>query len=387
MPSADVIRAIHASGCRAVLAVTGGGSGAISRLLEVPGASRTVLAAAVPYSAAALARWLGAKPEQSCSAATARAMAMVAFVRARELAPQEPAAAHLGVACSASLASDRPKRGEHRIHVATHSSHATAVWSITLAKGRRTRAEEEAVAAGLVLDALAAGSGLRAAGQGRLAGLDADERLERDEARATDELAQLLVGQAAKVILGAGPAGALSSDAPLPVVFPGAFNPVHAGHLRMAAAAEARLGLPAAWELSVTNVDKPALDFIAIRDRVAGLQGDAKRRPIALTRAATFREKAALFPGSVFVVGADTLVRIGDVRYYGGETLRRDAVIREIAAQSCRFLAFGRVVGGQFQRADELDLPAALRALCDVVPESEFRADVSSTELRARQPE
>ena len=65
-----------------VLAITGGGSGAIADLLEVPGGSRTVLEAVVPYSAAALVEFLRGKPEQFCSARTARAMAMAAFQRA-----------------------------------------------------------------------------------------------------------------------------------------------------------------------------------------------------------------------------------------------------------------------------------------------------------------
>ena len=68
-----------------VLAVTGGGSRAIADLLAVPGGSRTLLEAVVPYSASALAAWLGSRPDEFCSAATARAMAMVAFQRGRLL--------------------------------------------------------------------------------------------------------------------------------------------------------------------------------------------------------------------------------------------------------------------------------------------------------------
>ena len=48
------IARIHASSLRAMLVVTGGGTQAIADLLAVPGASRTVLEAVVPYSEAAL---------------------------------------------------------------------------------------------------------------------------------------------------------------------------------------------------------------------------------------------------------------------------------------------------------------------------------------------
>ncbi len=166
------------------------------------------------------------------------------------------------------------------------------------------------------------------------------------------------------------------------LLFPGAFNPVHQGHLRMAVIAERRLGTPLAWELSIANVDKPPLDFIAMRQRVQGMRFEDHERTIVLTRAATFREKAELFSGATFVVGADTAQRLGEVRYYGGDAARRDAAIAEIAGRGCRFLVFGRQRGERFETLGDLELPAALRAICDEVSAAEFREDVSSTELR-----
>jgi hypothetical protein len=103
---------------------------------------------------------------------------------------------------------------------------------------------------------------------------------------------------------------------------------------------------------------------------------------VLLTRAATFVEKARLMPGCLFIVGADTLIRIADPRYYGGDRAQRDAAIVELADLGCRFLVFGRPLDGSFLALAELNLPAGLRALCDDVSESEFRANVSSSELR-----
>ena len=78
----QLVQEIHDSPTRIVLAAAGGGSRAIADLLEVPGGSRTLLEAVVPYSAAAMTAWLGGPTDEACSAATARAMAMVAFLRA-----------------------------------------------------------------------------------------------------------------------------------------------------------------------------------------------------------------------------------------------------------------------------------------------------------------
>ena len=75
----NLIEKIHAAGRPLVLAVTGGGSGAISSLLEVPGASASVLEAVVPYAGAALAEWLGGKPDNYCIEPTPRAIAFAAF--------------------------------------------------------------------------------------------------------------------------------------------------------------------------------------------------------------------------------------------------------------------------------------------------------------------
>jgi nicotinamide mononucleotide (NMN) deamidase PncC len=383
--SDDHIRAIHNSGAQLVMAITGGGSEAIAALLQVPGASRCVLEAAVPYSATALASWLGGATDHACSAVTARAMAMAGFMRARQLvAPQADPQRLIGVSCTASLASDRPKAGEHRVHVGVQTACETIVRSLRLEKGRRERFTEEGIARDLVLCAVADACGVDARPwELALAASCPAEPVDVQREVASSDLTDLILGACNCVLLAPGHTDANVAASRGPVaVFPGAFNPPHAGHLKMAADAEQRLQRPVTWELSIANVDKPPLDFISIRERVAGLKSSGGGRTIALTHAATFGEKAELFPEATFVVGADTIVRIADERYYAGDATRRDAAIREIAARDCRFLVYGRVVDGRFETLADLDLPPELAALCNEVPASAFREDVSSTELR-----
>ena len=83
----QLIAALHASGRKAALAITGGGSGAIAELLRVPGGSRLLIEAQVPYDAQALAAFLGFAPAQASSADTAIAMARTARARAARLMP------------------------------------------------------------------------------------------------------------------------------------------------------------------------------------------------------------------------------------------------------------------------------------------------------------
>lgn len=150
----------------------------------------------------------------------------------------------------------------------------------------------------------------------------------------------------------------------------------------MAMVAQAVLGRPIVFELSAANVDKPPLSVLEIQRRLAQFD---PIETIAVTSAPTFLAKARLFPGATFVVGADTLCRVGALRYYNHDPALRQDAIEVLRAAACQFLVFGRKQGDAFLSADDLDLPTALRELCRTVPEREFRCDVSSTELRKKQ--
>lgn len=392
----QLVSRIHASQGNCVVAVTGGGSMAISELLRVPGGSRTVLEAIVPYSSSALTEFLGARPEQFCSARTARAMAMAGFERARrlqalgkqagDLAGEPPPA--IGIGCTASLASDRPKRGAHRIHVASQTRFATTTSSIELEKGSRSREEEERVAAALVLNVLAESFGLM---QQIEPGLVGQEQIERTVTKAPPAWQQLLLKQVRAVLAvvpGESNTVGEGTNGPVPGVtalFPGAFNPLHRGHLQIANIAADELGTPVTFEISIENVDKPPLDYHEMQVRAAQLA--AENRPLWFTRAPTFVEKANLFPGTTFIVGADTMKRIKEPRYYKNGSQEAAEAIDSIASQGCSFLVFGRVADGKFETLEDLELPANLRRICQSVPHERFREDISSTQLRQQMSE
>jgi hypothetical protein len=172
--------------------------------------------------------------------------------------------------------------------------------------------------------------------------------------------------------------GTTPDNHPTPVaVMPGSFNPLHHGHRLLAAVAERRLGSQVHFELSVANVDKPDLGDDELTWRLSQFVDFA---PVWVTRAATFAAKADLFPGAVFVLGFDTAARLIDPKYYGREG-KRDAALQSLLDRGCRVVVGGRVDAAGVFRVWH-DLRPAYRELFDAIPEGEFRADVSSTELR-----
>ncbi len=171
----------------------------------------------------------------------------------------------------------------------------------------------------------------------------------------------------------------IRTTCPSGLVLPGSFNPLHVGHRRLAAIAASLLGGSVEFELSITNVDKAPLGQREVARRASQF---GRAEPLWLTRAPTFVEKAVLFPASTFIVGADTILRVADPRYYQKRAIGRDDAISAIADARCRFLVFGRLVDGGFRTLSTLDLPPALAYLCEEIEGDTFRMDLSSTDLR-----
>ena len=321
----EIVARIHDSPHRAVLAVAGAGSRALAWLLGRPGASRTVLEAVVPYGPKSMMDFLGFEPAQAVSRDIARVMAKAAYRRAQCLSESD--APLVGLACTAALTTDRSRRGQNRCHVAAWDDAGWTAYDLLLEKGRRDREAEEEIASRLVLLALAAACGLQEVPD--LALTDGDS-LETTRHPHPHPLERLLSGEVGFVTVSAD--GGVTVDHPVPAaLLPGSFNPLHQGHQALAHAAADILGTEVAYELSVVNVDKPALTAEEVRGRLAQFRGQGT---VVLTRADTYHKKAALFPGCAFVIGWDTAARLVEPRYYGGDHAAMTAALLDISGRT-----------------------------------------------------
>ena len=374
----ELVRNIRDSQVRIVLVSAGVGGSAIADLMVDPGTSNTLLEARIAYSSRALTDFLGSSSDPSSNPRTARAMAVSAFNRCLELERDRRSSDNHGLpfaggGCTAEPSEERPKSKPRRICVAIQTADYTTPSCLSLKHADRTRECEERIVTNLILNHIAAAGHV---GQSVNISLYKGEEIRTTRTDAMVEWRELLLGRTEAVFHGEI---SKTRKGDSRVVFPGAFDPLHDGHQRMAKLAQQIMSNEVEFEIAINNVDKSLLDYTEIDRRI---QQIIPRHGVWLTRATTFVDKSRIFPDAIFLVGADTIQRIADPTYYGDDSDACLSAIESIASNRCRFLVFGRNGLNGFQSLSDLHLPEKLMKLCQEVGEDHFRADISSTEIK-----
>ena len=362
------IRSIHDGPFKLVFVSSGGGGSAISDLLKVPGASQTILESYIPYSRESMDEYLGFQPSHYCGLQTTVNMAVTAFNRAKKLATSVDQSYLLGVAVTATLSTTYEKLGSHRFFVCIHCLDATHVISCYLTKGKRTRSSEEE----LVTECLESLIGIVCGVNNELPKLT--QKIEYEVFSSKPEWHALESGEKSLVH------GALE---PSKLIFPGAFNPLHEGHKRIQEIAEKKTKMPATFEISIGNVEKTLLSYFEIHKVLDQFKLDDRW---TLTNAPTFADKAIIFKDSTFVLGVDTLIRMFDQRFYGDQKQMLES-LDVFNANDVKFLVFGRRIDDIYKTLDQVSIPSSIVDRFDGIPESEFRLDISSREIKKAQEE
>lgn len=440
-------------------------------IFSTPGASACAVEATIPYSYEALGRFLKASESEdlekisSCNIDNAIKMARRCFINAATLTLKKSsnlADLHqldiVGVSCTASLATNRPKLGPHIAYVGSYSSNTAICSIVNFKKNARTRQEEEEIAARMMLASIVSFCKMESRFRsGDILTSDIEpEALEEDciynvssTRSSLSYLDGLFTGEDNYVLcVGANDVFKTYPNVELPkgtFILPGSFDPVHEGHVAMVVAAiKATTGWqpgsgkenpPVVFEISAINVDKPPISKEKAHKRMVMFQPDnpvfAKygltNIAVCFTRMPLFVDKSKLFPQCNFIMGADTLERLLNPKYYsspdddaggigigieieggggGGEPpsgsraidsrfVTMASTLRLYVERGQKFIVGGRLLHGAggfisghkiICRSEAYPYISSLASsLFSYMTEQEFRLDMSSTEIRLQQ--
>ena len=144
----ELIGEIHEKKIGAVLELAGAGTKALSWLHDIPGSSGTILEAHDRYSRESLDDLSDRPFKKYADTEVAEFLALKAHCRAIELGGS------VGIGCAAALTTNRKRRGDNVAYVSIHAPACRVRIWINIKKDFRTRREEEAVVARLIIYSL-----------------------------------------------------------------------------------------------------------------------------------------------------------------------------------------------------------------------------------------
>lgn len=355
------------------VSTTGGGPTLQQAIWSAPGCSKYLVGFFTPYSRTQLHSFLGHPPEDSyvCEE-VAFDLAMASYIRASEHKVEagvegEP----VGMGITAAMASSRMPRGEQQAFLCIITKDVVSSTHIPFTK---------------------------AVGE--------ENRLTQDKTLSMHAQAQLLLSLESKpdfnfgdvarekalerfyrypVFHTNGTRHPRSPGGPGAVYLPATLNPIHDGHRAMAEAAETQLSenlpgrIKARYLVSSTSPHKGSLTVQEMLFKAGMLRAERwknQSRMVEFTHdEPLFLDKARRRPGSIFLIGADTMERMLDPKW--GTDI--DEMLREMKNLEVKFLVMGRVVDGEFKTCRDIEVPWPHGNLFEPL---EGRLDLSSSQIR-----
>jgi len=266
----------------------------------------------------------------------------------------------IGIGCTAAIRSEKPKKGPHRAFVSLKIGSKIFVLHLDMKKDFRDRDQEDVVASYVMVIGLQRALGIPELPTEHF--LYAEEKIELVAETEDDPLKGLfLEGSNVESVLFTGTVKpCVFHNVSLPsgtLVYPGSYNPIHEGHVRLALAAQEKYTYqdkegneklsPLVFEISVMNPDKPRLTIEECYHRLHLIlemtdERNLENVAVIFTRVPKFLDKSKLFKGCRFLIGHDTMTRILDQKYYDSETSVLSVLIEIVSANNCSFLVGGR---------------------------------------------
>jgi nicotinamide mononucleotide (NMN) deamidase PncC len=289
---------LKALGVNIHVVATGGGAGLQKMLWEIPGSSAYLSGCSFPYDGAEQEELLGFMPEHFCSEEAAVDLASAAYMKAYKFGGKRP----VGLALTASVASEQIHKGDHRAHACivtddmVRSAHL--IFKKDVGRKQRNRDGEDCDDLGffLLIDSLGVAESTFSHPTYFHYKDDAALALERFMLRpyfsATGQRGTNFEGRFA--------------------IMPGAFNPPHEGHFGAAKASLEEYNYPVVFETTAAPPHKGALTVQELLKRAKLLHGYDR---IFTKELPYYIDKAKAYPGHPLILGSDAMVRMLDPKW------------------------------------------------------------------------
>jgi len=342
---------------------TGGAAGAQQLLWGVPGSSAYLGGASFPYAPEEQEELLGFMPEHFCSEVAAVDLASAAYMKAYKFGGKKP----VGIGITASVASEKEHRGEHRVFTCVISDTKVSLNSHTLTKGigKQKRIED-----GIWCDEAV----ICAALEGYAEPNHMLHSLQFEDA--TDLAKERFFAR--PFFAANGKRFATLTESNRWAIMPGAYNPPHEGHFGTAKQLGEDYGNQVVFEVTAEPPHKGALSVQDLLKRTKLLQGHNR---IFTLKVPFYLDKARAFPGCPLVMGADAMIRMLDPKW----GLNIKDMFEEFEERYTTLYIAGRTVDGNFTtREDIIKMlsPELKRLYLAVTRPVRGHWDISSTELR-----
>lgn len=399
LSSSDRVRKILDSGRRLSVYISGSNSSMISWLTLEPGASKAILELRNAYSYGAAGTLLSKEPTSWVSEVVSQEFARSAFLNSLKYDFKEAKGnifdlrsdKLIGVGVTGSIRTSREKKGDHKAYISIMDSEQIVSFRIKLSKGERSRLEEDEFLSTNTLDLINMFIEKKIksdfAKDLEIRGFTPGDELEYlNEANTLEAMSQLLGKEIDSILF--LPDGRVHYNLTLSdyALFSGSFNPVHAGHISFCERVSKLLDIKLEkiiYEISLDNVDKGVSDpKLIVQTRVKELL--QKGIPCMLTTKPSFVKKCELITDGLFLMGADTFVRLLDKKYYNDSAEEMFCALSEFKKSNNRIIVAPRFDSKteKLVTLEDVEIPAILKGRVEGL--SDFRMDISSTELRKK---
>lgn len=413
------------------MVVAGGGNSSLKDVFNQPGASASLRSALIPYSLDSFPTYTNKSINGCVNIDTANILGETSYAKTVESLLKEESLSKdkhnisdilnsniFSIACTATLRSLTPKRGDHRFIVSSVSNIDTFIYEFTIDKTEDlSRVQEDELTSDTIFLAI----GDRSKKPYEL--LSNKYNPKKTVIIRDDPFKNLYDSKIKKVLCFSKDINGLTfdnrfncfEDINLPentLVFPGTFNPIHNGHIELVKVALIKLGWDITkpnplivFDIGCNNADKgfKSIDEIKkIIDQNVIILKDSGITNFAfsVSSVSLYSDKSYIYKNCYILQGSDTFERVLNTKYYEHSEYKLIFSLTEIFMNGCKLIIGGRlsspsdstilISDKKFITASSIinekgkNIPAKILDTYIELSEEDFRVDLSSSEIKLK---